>query len=126
MPVAKPRAIHTRKCRSREGRRCSRSPTWQVGVYDAGKRWRRNFTSRAEALTFAEDTARASRNGQLTAPSTLTVAEAWEMFLPDAQEGKALSRSRTPYTASTLDGYETKMRERGLPRLGKRNRSDVR
>jgi integrase len=119
---------HAKQCRSRSGGSCSCRPTYQASVWSAveQKRIRKTFATLAEARAWRSEAQTAIRRGTLRAPSQLTLSEAAEAWLAGARAGSIRNRSGDRYKPSVIRGYETSLRLRVLPDLGKRKLSEIR
>jgi len=112
--------LHARRCAlSRgQGRRCTCEPVYVARVKRAGSEYERTFAALAEASAWAEATKRALRSGG-AAPERVgpapALADVAVSFLHRARASEALTRSRRPYSAATLAGYESALRLRVLP-----------
>jgi integrase len=121
-------ARHAKTCRSRENDgRCSCSPTYQAQVFDGrtGRRISKTFPSRAAARTWRQDALVALRNGKLTATRRITVREAAQEWLVDAERGVVTNRSGDRYTPSAIRAYSQSLRLRVLDDLGDRQFAQV-
>src|SRR5829696_9086808 len=85
----------------------------------------RTFPSLSEARAWRQETQVAVRAGKARAPSRTTLAEASEEWLSLARRGIVLTRSGEPYKPSALRSYEEALRNKGLPRLGRRKLSAI-
>jgi integrase len=107
---------------------CNCRPTWQAmvkGRFKGDRPVRKNFSTRAEAVAWRTEAARAVSRGEMKAPTKVTVREAGEQLVKDMRSGKALTRSETPYKPSAIRSYERALRLRVYPRLGPVKLSDV-
>jgi len=115
---------HARSCRSRGGGgRCNCSPTYQAFVFDVrqGRKIRKTFASKAAARLWRQDALVAVRNGKLRpGPPKLTVREAAERWLHDAERGVITNRSGDRYKPSAIRAYRQSLRLRVLDELGDR------
>jgi integrase len=112
---------HERRCPAGEdGRRCGCSPSYRASVYDARtrRRLKRTFPTLAEARTWRSEAVVALRRGEATAALTLTLAEAWALWLVGARAGAVRNRSGDSYKPGAVRCYEQAMRLRVLPELG--------
>jgi integrase len=118
---------HSRRCRSREGGRCSCEPSFEASVYSKrdGKKIRKSFAREAEARTWRADALSALSRGGLRAPKPTTVREAWGTWYESATEGTIRNRSGDRYKPGTLRVFERAMRLRVLPALGSTRLADV-
>lgn len=123
------RKFHRRGCpryTNAEASCSCKAPSWQADVSTARRRLRRNFKTRAEALTWAQDMDAAAIHGQVVAaPSRMTVREAWSEFERAAGAGEVLNRNGRPFAASTLAGYRRTMGARVLPLIGHRQLAEL-
>src|SRR4051812_32735132 len=92
-------ARHARSCISRDGGRCSCSPTFQAQVYDkrAKKQIRKTFATKSAARQWRQDALVAIRHGALSADRGLTLADAAEQWLQQLRDGHVFNRSGDPY-----------------------------
>ena len=118
---------HRRFCASSEGRACSCRPGYQAQAYSPREERtiRRTFPSLSEARAWRQETQVAVRAGKARAPSRTTLAEASEKWLSLARRGIVLTRSGEPYKPSALRSYEEALRNKVLPRLGRRKLSAI-
>jgi len=119
---------HARSCRSRGGGgRCNCAPTYQAHVFDqrSGKRIRKTFPSKAAAKTWRQDALVALRTGKLTATRKLTVRQAGEQWLADAERGVITNRSGDRYKPSAIRAYRQSLRLRILDDLGERQFAQI-
>ncbi|MEA2190741.1 MAG: hypothetical protein QOI73_862 [Solirubrobacteraceae bacterium] len=119
---------HARSCRSRGGGgRCNCTPTYQAQVFDGrtGRRISRTFPSKAAARTWRQDALVAVRNGKMTAARRVTVRQAAEEWLRDAERGVITNRSGDRYKPSAIRAYRQSLRLRILDELGDRQFSQV-
>lgn len=118
---------HAKTCRSHGGGRCSCSPTWQAQVFDGrtGRRISKTFPSKAAAKLWRQDALVAVRQGKLTASRRITVREAAEEWLRDAERGIVTTRSGDRYKPSAIRAYRQSLRLRILDEIGERQFSQV-
>ncbi len=112
---------HARSCRSRDGGRCSCTPTYQAHVLDgrSGKRIRKTFKAKAEARTWRQDALVAIRRGSFAeARPRVTLQAACEQWLEDARAGIVTTRSGDPYKPAAIRSYEQSLTRRVYPTLG--------
>ncbi len=121
------RTRHSRSCRSRDGRRCNCSPSYEAWVYSKrdGKKIRKTFPDLASAKGWRSDAEGAVRRRTLRASTKTTVAEAAEVWLQGARVGTVRNRSGDRYKPSALRGYERSLRLRVKPELGHARLADV-
>ena len=102
------RARHGRGCRSRDGGRCSCSPSYEAWTFDAreGKEIRKTFPTLAAARAWTADATGAVRRGQLRAVQAPTLREAAEAWLAGVHEGSIRNRSGDAYKQSAIRGYD--------------------
>ncbi len=114
------RTRHARTCRSREGGRCSCTPSYQAQAYDArtGRQVWRTFPTLSAAKLWRQDAQVALRRGTMRPPSANTIAEAAAVLIAGAHDGSILDRGGKPYKPSTARGYEQILRAHILPALG--------
>jgi len=119
---------HARSCRSRGGGgRCNCTPTYQASVFDAreGRKIRKTFTSKAAARTWRQDALVALRTGKLTATRRVTMRQAADEWLADAERGVVTNRSGDRYKPSALRAYRQSLRLRILDELGDRQFAQI-
>src|SRR3954452_9589764 len=113
------RVRHSRTCASRvAGCRCEKSYEAFVYLAREGRKVRKTFPTLAAAKAWRADATVAANRGRLRAPSSETVAEAWDAFHAAARAGHVPNRSGNPYKPAALRGYERSMRLRVLPVFG--------
>ena len=114
------RTRHARSCRSKDGRRCSCTPTYEAWVYSKrdGKKIRRTFTNLQTARSWRHDAGAQVGKGMMRAPSRLTLTQAATAWLAGARDGSVRNRSGDQYKPSAVRGYEQALRLRLLPELG--------
>jgi hypothetical protein len=119
---------HGKRCRSRSDGACNCRPTYQASVWSAveEKRIRKTFATLAEARAWRSGAQTAIRRGTLRAPTQITLSEAAEAWLERARAGSIRNRSGDRYKPSVIRGYETSLRLRVLPELGKRKVCEIR
>ena len=111
---------HARACRSRDGARCSCSPTFQAQVWSARERTtiRKTFRDLGEARAWRHESQTALRKGLLRSPSQTTLKDAAERWLADAEKGVVRTRSGEAYKPSAVRAYRQALDHRTLPHLG--------
>lgn len=120
---------HTHECGLSLGkRRCTCRPVYRarvsVGAREGRRRYTETFSTLSEAVAWVERAKDISRSGgtPVQARPAPTLRQAAIDFLRRARDGKALSRTRQPYSLATLSSYETVLRthvlERPEPRGG--------
>jgi integrase len=113
---------HAKACRSREGRRCNCTPTFQAQVWDsrAKRRHTRTFPSHEAARSWRHDVLVGVRTGAVIAPqrSIRSVADALDVLVDGMREGRILDRSGKPYKPATIRSYEQAARTYLKPALG--------
>jgi len=111
---------HSRRCATRDGKRCDCRPGYQAQVFSHrdGKTIRRTFRTLADARAWRAESHSALRRGTLAAPTRTTLAEAADEWLRAAGEGVIRTRSGEPYKASALRAYEQALRTKLVPELG--------
>ncbi len=111
---------HTRGCRSRDGARCSCTPTFQAQVWSARERKtiRKTFRELGEARAWRHESQTALRKGLLRSSSPTTLSEAAEAWLTAAEAGLVRTRGGEPYKPSAIRAYRQALNYRTLPRLG--------
>ncbi|HET7646977.1 MAG TPA: tyrosine-type recombinase/integrase [Gaiellaceae bacterium] len=119
---------HGKRCRSRSGGQCSCRPTYQASVWSAveQKRIRKTFPTLADARAWRSEAQTAIRQGTMRAPSQMTLSDAADAWLAGARAGSIRNRSGDRYKPSVIRSYETSLRLRVLPELGKRKVSEIR
>jgi len=118
---------HARACRGRGGGRCNCTPTYQASVFDVrqGRKVRKTFPSKAAAKTWRQDALVAVRTGKLPSTRKLTVHQAADQWLADAQRGVITNRSGDRYKPSALRAYRQSLSLRVLPVLGERQFAQI-
>ena len=121
------RVRHGRGCRSSSGGSCSCSPSYEAWVFDkrSHTKVRRTFHNLSEAKGWRSDATGAVRKGGLQARSRLTLREAAESWLEQAERGEVLSRYRRPYKPSVLRGYRADLEHYVFPEFGAMRLADV-
>lgn len=121
------RTRHSRACRSRAGGNCNCEPSYEAWIFDkrSERKIRRTFHSLSEAKNWRADATTAVRKGGLRAPSRLTLRDAAEAWLEQAERGEVLSRYRRPYKPSVLRGYRADFERYVFPALGGVRLADV-
>ena len=113
---------HAKACRSREGRRCNCTPTFQAQVWDsrAKRRHTRTFPSFEAARSWRHDVLVGVRTGAVIAPqrSIRSVTDALDALVEGMREGRILDRSGKPYKPATIRSYEQAARKYPQPALG--------
>jgi integrase len=111
---------HSRRCASREGRRCDCSPGYQAQVFSQrnARTVRKTFRTLADARAWRAEAQAALRRGTLRAPSRKRLSEAAGDWLQSARAGVIRTRSGEPYKPSALRGYEQALRTKVVPELG--------
>jgi integrase len=111
---------HSRRCATREGKRCDCRPGYQAQVFSQrdGKTIRKTFRSLADARAWRADSHSALRRGTLRAPTRIKLSEAADEWLRAAREGVIRTRSGEPYKPSALRAYEQALRTKLVPELG--------
>lgn len=113
------RVRHSRTCASKSaGCRCEKSYEAFVYLAREDRKVRKTFPTLAAAKAWRADATVAANRGRLRAPSSETVAEAWEAWLVRARAGHEPNRSGNTYKPAALRGYERSMRLRVLPAFG--------
>ena len=87
------RSRHGRACRSHDGGACSCHPSYEAFVYSVrdGRKIRRTFRNLAEAKSWRADGDQTVRKGGLRTPSRLTLREAAEKWLEQAERGESFA-----------------------------------
>jgi integrase len=112
---------HSRTCGSRNGGRCSCSPTFQPRVWSPREKRYVNgptATVRAEAKAWRVDALAALKKGQLKSATKETLSEVAEAFLEGAKSGAIRNRKMGLYKPSAVRSYTIALRKHVLPRLG--------
>jgi hypothetical protein len=111
--------------RQRHGNGCNRPKSgckcpWEAFVYSKrdGKKIRRTFPTKAEALSWRQDNASAVRRGIVRAPAPTTIEQAGEALCEGAKAGLVLTRSGKRYKPSAVRSYDTSLRLHVYPALG--------
>ena len=120
--------IHSRRCESKTGGRCSCRPTWQAWVparRPGEKPLRQNFKTKTEAKNWRADAIPAVKAGTMKARTTTTVAEAAAALLAGMADGTLMNRSGRPYKPAAIRRYEEALRLHVLPVLGHLRLSSV-
>ena len=104
-----------------------RGSSWEAWVYDrrTKQKIRRTLPTQAEAKSWRVDATSAVRKGGLRTPSRLTLREAAEAWLEQAERGEVLRRYRRPYKPSVLRGYRADLEHYVLPDLGAARLGDL-
>jgi integrase len=118
---------HARACRSRDGARCSCSPSYRAEAYDrrSGKKVRRTFPTLTAARAWRSDAQGDLRRGVRRGPSGITLRRAGEDWITGARDGSIRNRSGELYKPSTRSGYEAALRSRIFPAVGGLKLEDV-
>jgi integrase len=111
---------HARLCGSRQGARCSCSPSYQAQVWSVRERKtiRKTFRDLTEARAWRHESQVAIRAGRLRSPSQITLSEASKEWLASAEAGVVRTRSGEPYKPSAIRAYRQALKHRALPHLG--------
>lgn len=114
------RPVHSKRCATKKGRRCSCTPSWEANVWLPKEKDRRfkTFRSRAEAQAWRRSALIAIDNGTMRAATPLTLAEALQSFVEGAEDGTIRSRKGEPYKPSSIRGYKRCIELRLVPALG--------
>jgi hypothetical protein len=82
------RKRHSAGCRSDDGDRCNCKAGWEASVFDKreGRKIRRSFATKAEAIDWRADRQIAKRAGSLRSPSKQTLREVAEEWLARAAD----------------------------------------
>lgn len=98
---------HGRGCASRQGGRCSCTPSYQAQVWSARDRKtiRKTFRSLREARVWRQESQVALRRGTLRAPSPTTLSVAAQEWLAAAEAGLVRTRSGDAYKPSAVRAY---------------------
>jgi integrase len=120
-------AIHSRRCATQAGGKCSCRPSWRASVYSKrdGRRIRKTFATLAEAKGWRADAQVGVRKGTLRASSRVTFREAAEAWLEAAEAGTIRAKGGRPYKPKTLRSYEASLRRHVLPELGGARISEI-
>ena len=111
---------HSRRCASREGRRCNCDPAYQAQAYSRrdGKTLRKTFPTLAAAKAWRVDAQAAIRRDRLRGPSAVTVAEAGAALEAGMKDGSIRNRSGDPYKPAVIRQYSRSFRLYVKPELG--------
>ena len=115
----------------RHGNRCSGRGRcdcpWQAAVYSKrdGKKLRKQFATKAEAVGWRTDASSAVRRNVLRAATSTTLAEAAQAWFDGARAGVIRNRSGDVYKPSAVRGYEQGWRLRIKPEIGHKRLSEV-
>jgi integrase len=118
---------HSDPC-ARNGGACICRPSYRAYVYDrsSGKKVRKAFATLGEAKAWRAKTTVKRDTGRAIAPSKITLRKAAEQWLEEAEAGRRLTRSGTPYKPSCLRGYRLDLERTVLPELGAHPLSAIR
>jgi integrase len=130
------RERHSRKCASREGRKCNCEPSYEASVYDARSsrdqgrivKIRRTFTGKgalAAAKVWRKDAAHQAGRGEIHYERKQSLEDAVAEWLGKCERGEVRSRRRVPYSASTLRDYRSDLSRFILSRIGHKAVTDV-
>jgi integrase len=103
---------HRSGCAAEQDGRCNCRRIYQAAVWSArdGKRIRRHFDSLDAAKMWRAESYGKLRRRELRAPSTLTFAEAAELWLAGVRAGSIRTRSGDLYKPSSIRSYEQALR----------------
>jgi hypothetical protein len=112
--------LHSKRCRSRDGRRCNCGAGWEASVYlpREGRKHRRTFAKESEAKAWRADAQSEANAGKLSTPTRLTCRDAAWLWLEGADQGSIRDRSGRAYKPSTVRGYRESLRLRVRPEFG--------
>ncbi len=118
--------------RQRHGNRCGRPARgcdcpWEAFVYskDDERKLRKQFPTRAAAMSWRRDAGSAVARKILRAPTSRTLGDAAAEWFDGARAGTILNRSGDRYKPAAVRGYEQGWRLRLRDRLERRKLSDV-
>jgi integrase len=121
---------HSRKCRSRDGRKCDCRPSYRAWVFDSRSHQKvlKTFGTLGEAKRWRVHALSALQRGRLAPPSKRTLRDAWEEWYAGAtaEPPTILTRSGRRFKPSVLRGYGADMRIYVLDEVGGLRLSDVR
>jgi integrase len=112
---------HSRTCGSKNGGKCSCSPTFQPRVWSPREKRYINgptATVKAEAKAWRVDALASLKKGQLKSATKETLSEVAAAFLEGAKSGAIRNRKMAPYKPSVVRGYTATLRHHVLPRFG--------
>jgi integrase len=112
---------HSRSCSTRNGGKCSCSPTFQPRVWSPREKRYINgptATVKAEAKAWRVDALASLKKGQLKSATKETLSEVGEAFLGSAKSGAIRNRKMAEYKPSVVRSYTIALRKHVLPRLG--------
>ena len=111
--------VHQRHRQGCRGGRCECS--WEAFVYSGrdGKKIRKTFPSQAAARAWRDDTRVAVRKMLVRAPTSVTLAQAAQVWFKGAREGTIRTRSGDAYKPAAIRAYEIAFRLRVKPKLGR-------
>ena len=117
--------VHQRHRQGCRGGRCECS--WEAFVYSGrdGKKIRKTFPSQAAARAWRDDTRVAVRKMLVRAPTSVTLAQAAQVWFKGAREGTIRTRSGDAYKPAAIRAYEIAFRLRVKPKLGRLRLSQV-
>src|SRR4051812_21135075 len=101
-PTRSPEGIrvrHSRSCRSRDGGRCSCTPSYEAWVFlkRVNRKLRKTFPTLAAAKSWRADAVAAANRGKLRGPVQTTLREAAAAFIGGARRGEIPTRSGGRY-----------------------------
>ena len=111
---------HTKRCASRDGGDCSCRPSFQAQAWSARDRKpvRKTFPTLAQAKGWRQEAQVGLRRGTLNAPVKVTVREAAEQWLDEAERGVVRTRSGDRYKPSALRSYRQVLQRTVIPEFG--------
>ncbi len=118
---------HSRRCASREGKRCNCDPGYQAQAYSRRdqKTLRKTFPTLAAAKAWRVDAQAAIRRDTLRGPSKVTIAEAGAALDAGMKSGAIRNRSGDPYKPAVIRQYSRSVRLYVEPELGSRKLSSL-
>lgn len=119
---------HARACASRDGRRCTCTPSYEAWVWSRsdGRKIRRAFPTAAAARGWRRDALSDVARGRMRAPTPATIADEAAAWVTRAEEGKALARGGRPFKPSVLRTYRRDLDRYVAPLLGSIRVSELR
>jgi integrase len=119
------RLRHARSCGRDAACRCSSYEAF-VSVAADGRKLRKTFSNISEAKAWRRDASAAVARHELRAPSSVTVREAWDEWIGEAERGAIRGRGGSAYKPSVLRSYRLSMEKHVLPELGALKIGEVR
>ncbi len=121
MPAEGIEVRHATDCRSRDGGRCTRRPTYRASVWSTRdrKRIRKSLPTEAAAKAWRQDAAGAVRRGELRAIAAPRLADAMTELLAAMDARTFRTRGRRPFKPTTRRATEQTYRLRVADRFGR-------